>query len=216
MFNSNEYEFILHEIKNNITLISCSVQMIEKQHPEVLDFVHWDTVSSGLNAMRDFFYQSALMKSCKDVSLETIPGNTLIDELKKHIKPLCSCETVSCTYHIDNTLPNVNVDISKFRNVILNLVKNALEAMKEQNLCSLTFHGWSDTDSVYFSITDTGIGMDEITLSSIFVPMFTTKIDGCGLGLPLCKQIIEAHHGKLLCKSTPDVGTTFTIQLPIA
>ena len=63
--------------------------------------------------------------------------------------------------------------------------------------------------------TDNGVGMSEQTLSKIFNPLFTTKAQGMGFGLAICKRMVEAHRGKISVKSTVGRGTTFTITLPI-
>ncbi len=118
---------------------------------------------------------------------------------------------------------NVEVDIKKDLNVILdntamlrlftNLFKNAIEAMPEGGL--LTVKMQKEDNSLKIFISDTGSGMSKETLSKIFTPFYSTKANGMGLGLPYCKQVIDAHNGLITVDSEENKGTSFTIILPI-
>lgn len=113
--------------------------------------------------------------------------------------------------------PRVDMKINKMQQVILNLITNAMYAMKgcetrEVTLSMDVNEGW-----MRFSVSDTGNGMDEETLDKIFEPFFTTKQagEGTGLGLAVSKSIIEEHDGELTCRSELGRGTTFMIDMPV-
>lgn len=111
-----------------------------------------------------------------------------------------------------NGLPPVMLDRDKMKQVILNLCKNAVEAMP-QGGC-LTLKGYlSSADTLVLEVSDTGIGIPEGM--DIFEIFQTTKPDGTGLGLPLVSQIISAHRGTVDYFSEPGKGTTFRLSLPI-
>jgi signal transduction histidine kinase len=97
--------------------------------------------------------------------------------------------------------------------VFINLIKNAIDAMPEKG----TLEIWSRQigEKVEFTFTDIGIGMSEQTKSKIFMPLFTTKAQGMGFGLAICKRLVEAHGGKIDVESALGKGTTFRITLPI-
>ena len=97
--------------------------------------------------------------------------------------------------------------------VFLNVVKNSIEAFgkcKEDDFISLSADRNTD-GRVVLTIKDNGPGMDAETLEKIFVPFFTTKESGSGIGLSLSRQIIRLHNGKITCDSAPGEGTTVTM-----
>jgi len=109
-------------------------------------------------------------------------------------------------------LPRVRVDIDKMKQVILNLAKNAVEAMP--NGGNLLFAGSTDTKAVTLEVTDTGAGIPGEV--DVFEPFFTTKSFGTGIGMTIVRQILAAHGGGISYTSQVGKGTTFNIQLPLA
>jgi PAS domain S-box-containing protein len=104
-------------------------------------------------------------------------------------------------------------DTVKVQRVFTNIVKNAIDAMPNGGILEIT----SKLDGANFtvSISDTGIGMSEEVQTKIFTPLFTTKAQGMGFGLPICKRIVEAHGGTIKVSSLPGKGTTFDIVFPV-
>jgi signal transduction histidine kinase len=96
--------------------------------------------------------------------------------------------------------------------VFFNLVKNALEAMKDGG--ALTIDLAADDHDVRIAFHDNGTGMDAAALAALFEPYRTTKTHGTGLGLMVCRRIVRAHGGEIDVESKPGVGTTFTVRLP--
>lgn len=109
--------------------------------------------------------------------------------------------------------PIIWVDSNKLERVFINLITNAIDAMPEKG--SLVISSRVEGENVEFTFTDTGTGMTEQTKSKIFMPLFTTKAQGMGFGLAICKRIIEAHGGKIAVESSLSKGTTFIVTLPI-
>ncbi len=109
--------------------------------------------------------------------------------------------------------PQIWVDVNKLERVFTNIMKNAIDAMPEKGVFEISSQQVGD--NVEFIFTDTGIGMSEQTLAKIFLPLFTTKAQGMGFGLAICKRIVEAHGGEIQAKSETGKGTTFTITMPI-
>jgi signal transduction histidine kinase len=112
-------------------------------------------------------------------------------------------------------LPLVQVDRIHVQQTVVNILMNAAQAMPGGGKI-LIKTGRGD-QYVFISITDTGVGIKEEDLEKIFEPFFTTKEkeQGTGLGLSLCKRLIEANAGKIEVESTVGEGTTFTIMIPI-
>jgi len=109
--------------------------------------------------------------------------------------------------------PRTKVDIEKLNRVFVNLIKNAFDAMPKGG--KLTIKSIRTNDNVELAFTDTGMGMTKEQMGKIWTPFFTTKAKGMGLGLPICKRIVEAHRGHISVQSMAGLGTTFTVTIPI-
>jgi PAS domain S-box-containing protein len=110
-------------------------------------------------------------------------------------------------------LPPVAFDARQLYQVLVNLFKNALEAMPQGG--EITIASRVIEDKVEITVSDTGVGMPPEVAANIFQPYFTTKDKGTGLGLAICQNIIAEHGGCIFADSAPDRGSTFTIQLPL-
>lgn len=109
--------------------------------------------------------------------------------------------------------PKFAADKDKMERVFVNLMRNALDAMPSGG--KLTVKSERIGDSVVFSFADEGEGMSEDTLRRLWTPLFTTKPGGTGLGLPICKRLVEAHGGAVSVSSEPGKGSTFAVTLPL-
>ncbi len=105
------------------------------------------------------------------------------------------------------------VDADKMMRVFINLIKNAVDAMPEKGTLEITSRQTGGKVEIAFA--DTGTGISEEVLPKIFSPLFTTKAQGMGFGLAICKRIIESHEGTITVETAVNKGTTFTITLPI-
>lgn len=106
----------------------------------------------------------------------------------------------------------LNADNTLIEQVLINLVVNAIEAVKDKNEKIITLSGDSVQNKTVLKVCDNGIGMTKEVLEKIFIPFFTTRKNGSGIGLSLCRQIMRAHHGNLLVASEEGKGTVFTLQ----
>jgi signal transduction histidine kinase len=107
----------------------------------------------------------------------------------------------------------VNMDRDKIVQVLINLIRNAFEAMEDPGEVRIGL--LHDGEEALISITDTGSGIPENALATIFDPFYTTKEEGTGLGLALCQKIALDHHGKITVHSEIGIGATFTLHLPM-
>ena len=96
--------------------------------------------------------------------------------------------------------------------MLANLAQNAYEAMPDGG--ELTIRVDYDADHAFCKVRDTGVGIPTDTIESIFEPLFTTKAEGVGLGLAICRNLVEANAGRLTVESAIGVGTTFALELP--
>jgi two-component system, NtrC family, sensor kinase len=113
------------------------------------------------------------------------------------------------------TLPTVECHPHQINQVVMNLLLNARHAMPDGG--TITIRTWAEGDQAFVRITDTGTGMDAATASRIFEPGFTTKQGriGMGLGLLICRQILDRHGGDITVDTEPGTGSSFTVRLPV-
>jgi two-component system sensor histidine kinase HydH len=116
--------------------------------------------------------------------------------------------------HPEGAIPTFAFDPGQIRQVLINLFKNALEAMPQGG--ELTVSTLSQYDYLVLKITDTGHGIPPDQLANLFTPFFTTKPGGTGLGLTICRGLITQHQGEIGLESELNRGTTCTIRLPLA
>ena len=122
---------------------------------------------------------------------------------------------VEITADLAPELPSIQGDAHLLKQVLLNLGLNALEAMPRGGTLVVRARVGTTRETLEIEVTDTGEGMSQRDLRSIFIPFFTTKEKGTGLGLAICQRIIEGHGGKIAIRTRKGLGTTFLIQLPI-
>ena len=115
--------------------------------------------------------------------------------------------------HFDPALKTLNADAEQLWQATLNLIRNGMDAMPDGG--ELTVSTWQEKGQARLRVADTGAGMTREEVDQVFVPFFTTKPAGTGLGLTLVQQITTEHGGHVECESTPGRGSTFTIFLPL-
>ena len=118
---------------------------------------------------------------------------------------------------LDPHADKVLVDRIQVQQVMFNLIRNAIDAMIESSMRSLTISSAAGPSGfVTVSIKDTGTGISEEVAAQLFQPFVTSKAAGMGIGLPICRTIIEAHGGRIWFENGPDQGTVFRFTLPTA
>ena len=117
--------------------------------------------------------------------------------------------------HLEPTLPTLNVDPILIEQVLLNLVKNGIEAMRSTPRRDLHVTVGVRGESVEFAVADAGTGLAPEAREKLFEPFFTTKSEGMGMGLNICRSIIESHQGRLWVDTNAWGGCTFRFTLPL-
>src|SRR5205085_10583002 len=107
----------------------------------------------------------------------------------------------------------VEVDVSLVEQVLINLVVNSVDAVKDREDAKIILAAdMNSNKKIIIKVADNGPGMSEEVLDKIFIPFFSTKKSGSGIGLSLCKQIMMLHHGNIHAQSATGQGTTFLLQ----
>ena len=138
--------------------------------------------------------------------------NATVHEFIEFFTPQAAERGIDISPHLAANLPAVQLDAQLWRQVLMNLSRNALQAMPNGGVLELQTYGRDS--SVMLDIIDNGQGMSAETQARMFDTFFSTKPDGSGLGLPTVRKIVEAHGGTILCESEIGRGTRFSIVLP--
>jgi PAS domain S-box-containing protein len=201
-----------HDLRNPLTSIKGAVYYLKNKQTVGMDVKGkemLETIEKSINYSNKII--NDLLEYSREIKLELIEttprlllNNALsLVEIPEGIRVINATE--------DN--PKTKVDTSKIDRVLVNLTKNAFEAMPHGG--TLTINSKLAGDDVEISFNDTGTGMTPEVLGKIWNPLFTTKAKGMGFGLSICKRILEAHGGRISVESTVGVGSTFTVTLPI-
>lgn len=204
---------ISHELANPITLIYSSLQRLEKEHPELITYSHWDGVMDEIRHMQQLLQDLRLMQTCSIPNKTSFSYNDFAQEIAHSFYPYLQEKNQTLLLQCPSELPFLNADRLKLRQVVENLIKNASEASPSDAIIAWRIH--RDTDTLVNEIIDSGSGITPGYEPLLFEPFITTKPTGTGLGLTICKQIIESHTGTLSYEKNPSGGTTFSFCLPI-
>jgi signal transduction histidine kinase len=209
---------VAHEIKNPLGSMSIHLQLMQKEM-EGKDVVATEKLSEYLDVLNeevdrlnttvvDFLFAVRPM----DTKLVAQDINQVIRDLLDFMKFELEEANVSIAADL-HEIPKIHQDDKYIKHALLNLIKNALDAMPDGG--ELNIRTRSNGEMVLVEIADNGEGIEQETLGKIFEPYFTTKDFSSGLGLTLVFKIIKEHNGEISVKSKLGEGTTFTISFPI-
>jgi PAS domain S-box-containing protein len=215
---------IAHEVNQPLTAISSyaqvSLNLINSENPdlvqltEILDKTRQQALRAGriIHRMREFVKSHSKHRSTADINTLIYDAvNLCIAELKHN--------DIKLSFELKNHLPPIYVDHIQIEQVIINLIRNSVDALhnlpakQERHLTiqsQLTLN-----NGIKVNVKDNGPGIDEDQRQKILMPFYTTKTDGMGMGLSISRSIIEAHEGTLHFNSKPGKGSTFYFTLPI-
>jgi signal transduction histidine kinase len=214
---------IAHEIGQPVTgmVLSASAALrwlsIDKPDLEKLRAALSEIVGAGERASDIITGVRAMFKKDSEVPKTRINLNNLINTVLGILRVDLQTAQVRVETALDENLPAVEGNATQIQQVILNLVANAMEAMRGVERRVLAIQSSPAKDGmVEVCVEDTGTGLDLADSERIFQPLFTTKANGMGMGLSISRSIIEGHGGKIAVAAGPERGTIFRIVLPAA
>ncbi|MDO6710558.1 PAS domain S-box protein [Aliiglaciecola sp. 2_MG-2023] len=214
---------VAHEINQPLTAIALfsatAKNMCEKQNfemlPELLDKLTQQSLRAG-----SVLERVQIMTRKGDSQKEAVDSNILIEEVIKLIEPISRLHEILIQVETGDQHVAVFVDRVQIQQVILNLLRNAMESMQAidfKNGNVLTIRAsQSEANTFQISIEDTGCGLSQKLKDELYTPFSTTKKNGMGIGLSISKSIIEEHGGHLMFKDNKPYGTVFYFTLPIS
>ncbi|MDT3428472.1 signal transduction histidine kinase [Paenibacillus forsythiae] len=202
---------ITHEIRNPMAVVRGFLQLMREKSPSDMESYYrivMEELDRANSIINDFLSlaQSGLSGK-EDSNLHDV-----IEELAPLLWADANLRGQSVELRLCDSLPMLWLNTKEIKQLVLNLGRNAMEAMESKGV--LTLETRCVCEMVELLVKDTGSGMSDIELEKLFVPFFTTKEQGTGLGLPLCLSIAERHGGSISVDSRPGAGTVFTVSFP--
>lgn len=202
----------IHELRNPLTALYSSVQLLEMRNPELKDMPYWPTLQYNIEDMIALLQSFSDLAKAEQLLLEEFNLNILLRRISLSFAASIADSEVEYISKISISNSKITGDKTKIQEVFSNLLKNAFEAVPHNG--TIFLNAFEEDRKLIIEVKDNGCGIDSEKLDSIFEPFVTYKKNGTGLGLTICKQIIEAHHGSISVVSELGVGTTFRVELP--
>lgn len=208
---------LVHEIRNPLNSINLNLQILEedlstenRSSPEDLQR-RVQRIRGEVERLNRILTDFRRYASLPPLIFETCDLAPLIEEVLDFNEPEAQRQNVQVKREIQE-LPSVQLDPSQFKQALLNLIINGVQAMGEGG--TLTVRAQSLSGGIQIDVEDTGQGIEPEQLDKIFDLFLSTKEDGIGIGLTIVKQVVEGHGGRVNVESNPGQGTKFSIVLP--
>lgn len=206
-----------HEMRNSITpILALSADMVAKperyqggKYIEASKLLH--SQAEGIHRFLESYYK---LTHLPDPKLRTLKAGDYFHSLKRLFKAELDNRRLPESI-VSYTVPeemNINIDPSQMNQVMINLLRNALDALPEDGGKIEIVLTVSD-GRPYLTVKDNGSGMNQEALNNLFQPFYTTKPNGSGVGLSICRQIIQKHGGDISIQSQPGKGTIISITI---
>ncbi len=201
-----------HDLRNPLTGIAGAAYFLRTKLSSFMDPRSVEMVEL---IEKDIEYSNKIINDLLDYSREIrlelteSSAKSLVKEALGHVSAPDNVHVADKT----RSIPKIIVDSDMLVRAFVNIIRNAVDAMP--NGGTLTISSKQSDKSLEIAFSDTGIGMSEEILERMWTPFFTTKAKGMGLGLSICRRIVDAHKGRTLVSSVEGKGTTFIVTLPI-
>lgn len=208
---------IAHEIRNPLTSVKLNIQkLLQSNQLDELEEEHLSLSQKGISQMEKFVKELLSFTRGTELHLERFSIEEIIDEATKMIAESLELKKVTLEKNFEEGLHQVLADGDKLRQVFLNILRNAYEAVEEGGKINISL-SHLDGDSgctIRILISDNGCGIPEHDREVIFELFYTTKSSGIGLGLANARKIIEEHKGSMRVKDKEGEGASFEILIP--
>jgi PAS domain S-box-containing protein len=214
---------IVHEVNQPLASIAtngdAALRFIQRGEPDIAEVQ--DALGDMINDCRratDIIQRVRALCRRSDPQLVSLDLNKLIEDTIRLVQRELRDQGITLHQDLCSALPAVRGDRVEIQQVLINLVMNGLEAMAavDQRARNLQIRSHQNGDQVLVAVEDSGIGIDAASIDRLFNSFYTTKPSGLGMGLSICRSIIEAHGGKLWASQNAGPGATFQFTLQAA
>lgn len=208
---------IAHEIRNPLTSVKLNIQkVLEDDRLEAMEREHLAITQEGIGQIEKFVKELLNFTRVSGLQLARFPVSQILEESVKMMVDSFRQKRIAIERKVDEGLPEVLVDGDKMRQVFLNVLRNAYEAVDQNGkiIISAALAGNGQAKKIRVRISDSGCGIPDKDWENIFEPFFTTKPSGFGLGLANARKIVEQHKGVIRVVKKRSAGTAFEILIP--
>jgi len=208
---------LTHEIKNPLNSIAIQIHLLQKLAEKADTRVQSDmqdiirVLKEEVDRLNNLSREYLQISKSPPIELQKSSLHAVLNTVFNLVQPLMSLSHIELRTAIDTELTDVLIDREKMKQVFLNIINNAVEAMPAGGILAVSMQ--HTAAAVLLSFTDTGPGIPQENKDKIFQPFFSTKSTGTGLGLTVAKNIVEAHGGSIWFERQ-EHGSTFFVQLP--
>jgi len=215
-----------HEIMNSVAPISSLADTLKNrlQSPEIANSpvsVHLEDLELGIDTIKrrsegllKFTESYRSLNKITKLDLTKILVRNLFEDLNSLMRPTLEKKNIELEIILRDPTLAIEADINLIEQVLINLVVNAIEAVKDREEPNIILSAEIQNNKTLVKVTDNGLGMPPELLDKIFIPFFSTRKTGSGIGLSLCKQIMLLHKGNIQVQSSEGVGSSFVMQFP--
>ena len=207
---------VAHEIRNPLAGIRSTIQLWQRKPAHVLDTGSMEAIVNATARLNDILTRLLHFARTEHAERKPVQVNDLMAETCKLLDAQAHGQGVSVDCNLEQGLPNVLASATALRQLLLNLMTNALQAMPNGGRLVCRTRHQRQAQAVEITVTDTGPGVSSDDRKHLFEPFFTTRTEGTGLGLALCREIVLQHGGIIELVSPSDIGATFRVLLPTA
>ena len=206
---------ITHEIRNPLVSIGGFTRRLAKKLQSSEDKKYIDIIISEVTRLEGIIHDN--LSYIKEVApqLSESDINTVLQDILALYEDELSQRHIVVERDLASALPHLMIDPQQIKQAVINIIKNAMEAMENGGTLFIRTYAASDAPEAALEIGDTGSGISSKAMHNIFNPYYTTKPRGTGLGLPITNRIIKAHGGRIELKNRESGGALFTIKLPL-
>ncbi len=207
---------IAHEIRNPLTTIRGFIQLLHTELAQSQKKGYVDIIIEEIDRANSILNDFLCFSKPTPPKRRQIGVSAIMEEIRLLTESEALLREINLDFSCPMEIPGIYIDKDQIKQVLLNIVKNAFDAVAAHGRVKVAARWEPGPRMVAITVEDNGTGMDQQTVAKIFDPFFTTKESGTGLGMAVTYQIIHNHGGEINVESFPGRGTTFTILLPVA
>lgn len=217
-----------HEIMNSVAPISSLADTLKKRiAAESFQFANAgfmedlelgiDTIKNRSEGLLKFTATYRNLNKVTQLNLEEVPVIELFEKLLQLMQPTLHQKEIEAEIVLKNTGLSLMIDVNLIEQVLINLLVNAIEAVKnKEGVKKIILSAGQKQQKVWLQVADNGVGIEPELADKIFIPFFSTKKTGSGIGLSLCRQIMLLHKGIIAVQSRKNEGAIFSLQFPVS
>jgi signal transduction histidine kinase len=204
---------IAHELRNPLTSIRGAAQILEHMQPDGPTAEFARIICQEVNTLNQIADEFLEFARPTRMHWEGVDINHLLRQLAELWRPHCKERRVRLVMRPGRDLPMLWVDTARLKQILRNLILNAVQAMPHGGTLTLATRAYNDLNEAVVTVRDTGVGMTEEQQAHAFEPFYTTRTKGTGLGLSIVEKLVKAHGGRISMRSTPGKGTVVDVWL---